>query len=81
MQSRAFIIPKSLVQIQVGRVEVEVDISIMDRMAAVLNPTPLYIQSSTYSRDPLYSSFFSHPLVVSSNPDIFVHNLGLLCVK
>jgi len=63
VQSRAFIIPKSLVQIQVGRVEVEVDISIMDRMAAVLNPTPLYIQPSTYSRDPLYSSFFSHPLV------------------
>ena len=67
VQSRLSIIPKSRVNIQISKVEMEVDISIIDRIAAVLNPTPLYTQSFSGPKGPMYSSFLSQPLLVSIN--------------
>ena len=65
MQSRASIIPKSLVNFQISKVEVEIDISMVDRIAAILNPSPLYSKPSDPSKGPMYSSFLSGPTMVS----------------
>ena len=43
----------------------EVDISIVDRVAEVFNPTPIYNQTLNGSKGPMYSSFLSGPFMVS----------------
>ena len=55
------------VNIQISKVEMEIDNSTIDRIAAVLNPTALYTQSFSGSKGPMYSSFLAQPLMVSVN--------------
>eukprot|EP00794_Sanderia_malayensis_P020264 gene20264-22250_t len=68
VQSRATIIPRSLVNIQVSKVEIELDISFIDRIAALLNPAPLY-QATNNTR--LYSSFLSGPTMNRNRQNAF----------
>ena len=72
MQSRTSIVPKSLINVQLGRLEIEVDVSIIDRIAGVLNPGPLYQTAGSGTNGKMYSSFLSGPTLVSIVLDLIL---------
>ncbi|XP_065067241.1 autophagy-related protein 2 homolog B-like [Rhopilema esculentum] len=63
VQSRTSIVPKSLVNIQLSKVEIDVDVSIVDRIAAIMYPPPLLHRSENRSNTTMYSSFLSGNLL------------------
>ena len=58
--------PKSLVNIQLSKVEIDVDVSIVDRLAAIMYPPPLLHRSENRSNTTMYRSFLAGNLLVSS---------------
>lgn len=64
-QSRTSIQPKSSVTVELGRALAEIDVTIIDRLVAVLKPGPLYHLSNANTNVPLYNSLATGASAVS----------------